>query len=158
MSIQDIVIKIKGRVGEENLCKIRLFLPFGVLGISLLLIILTGFISGRVIERRKNPHQKPPITIELPPLLEPYTSSYAPVVQSVERFEAQATINSTTRKEGTTTMPPNGNTASFVTSKTGKVYYPVTCKSVNRIKPENRVYYESSSELIARGYTLSKTC
>lgn len=153
MSIQDIVIKIKGWIGEGNISKIRLFLPFGILGMSLLLIIFTSFISGRVIERRKSSHEKPPVTIESPPpRLEPYTNSYRATNQPSTPFKTRTVTTAST------TTHSNGNMLPFVASKTGKVYYPATCKSVNRIKPENRVYYESSEELLVRGYTPSKTC
>lgn len=147
MSIQDIIIKIKGRVGEENLCKIRLILPFIILGVTLILLLAVSFIVGRIAERRSFRRPATPVVVELPPYIEPYTSQYGSVDEHRKQSEPAATA-----------LHNTSTTQAFITSKSGKVYYPAACKSINRIKPENRVYYSSSSELIARGYTLSKTC
>ncbi len=46
----------------------------------------------------------------------------------------------------------------FLASKNGKKYYPVGCKSANRIKTENRVFFESQGEAERAGYTPSTTC
>lgn len=46
----------------------------------------------------------------------------------------------------------------FVASKSGSVYYPKSCKSVNRIKPENRVFFESKTEAEGSGLTPAKSC
>ena len=45
----------------------------------------------------------------------------------------------------------------FVASKTGKVYYPLSCKAYNRIKPANRIYFSTETEAKAK-HTLSKSC
>lgn len=46
----------------------------------------------------------------------------------------------------------------FVASKSGSVYYPKGCKSVNRIKPENRVLFETEEEAEAGGLTPAASC
>jgi hypothetical protein len=46
----------------------------------------------------------------------------------------------------------------YIASKSGKKYYPVGCKSANRIKPENRVFFESQEEALRLGLELSSTC
>lgn len=46
----------------------------------------------------------------------------------------------------------------FVASKSGTKYYPKGCKSINRIKPENRIYFESKEEAEGSGLTLASSC
>lgn len=47
---------------------------------------------------------------------------------------------------------------SFVASQTGKTYYPKGCSGINRIKPENRVYFTTADQAQRSGYTLSTAC
>ena len=47
---------------------------------------------------------------------------------------------------------------SVVASKSGKKYYFHWCSGVNRIKKENRVYFETELDAQSRGLTLSSTC
>ncbi len=49
-------------------------------------------------------------------------------------------------------------TGSIIASKTGKKYYFPWCSGVNRIKEENRIFFESEIIAQERGLTLSKTC
>ncbi len=46
----------------------------------------------------------------------------------------------------------------FVASKSGTKYYPKGCKSINRIKPENRVFFESKEEAEGSGLTPAASC
>ena len=46
----------------------------------------------------------------------------------------------------------------FVASKSGTKYYPKGCKGINRIKPENRVYFESKEEAEGSGLTPASSC
>jgi hypothetical protein len=43
-------------------------------------------------------------------------------------------------------------------SKNGSTYYVPGCKSGNRVKLENRVYFESETDAEDQGYTRSKLC
>lgn len=43
-------------------------------------------------------------------------------------------------------------------SKTGKIYYFTSCNSGNRVKVENRIWYNSSEEAEKAGYTLATSC
>ncbi len=43
-------------------------------------------------------------------------------------------------------------------SKSGSTYYTSGCKSGNRVKPENRVYFDSESDAEDQGYSKSKLC
>ncbi len=51
-----------------------------------------------------------------------------------------------------------GTVASFVASKSGKVYHLATCPSVAKIKFENRVVFGSATEAEQRGYHLATDC
>jgi len=163
MSIQDIAIKIKYLVGEENLCKIRLFLPITAYLVSTLLSGVSGFLLGTVHQKRLLTVEKQPIAILLPDPLKPYQEGYAAHTQlntnlNNNRPDISATQKPNRSDTSDSSSDGNSRSGSFVTSKQGRVYYPADCASVNRIKPENRVYYSSSAELINRGYTPSKTC
>jgi hypothetical protein len=57
-----------------------------------------------------------------------------------------------------TVVTPTINTDSFVASKTGKKYYPAGCAGINRIKPENRVYFSSEKDAQEKGYERTATC
>lgn len=47
---------------------------------------------------------------------------------------------------------------SIIASKSGKVYYTADCSGSNRIKDENKVYFQTKEEAQSVGLTLSKTC
>lgn len=47
-------------------------------------------------------------------------------------------------------------TGEYVASKNGKTYYKTTCS--NRIKEENKIYFQSESDAQKSGFTPSKTC
>lgn len=46
----------------------------------------------------------------------------------------------------------------IVASKNGKKYYYSNCKGINRIKPENRIYFETKEQAEAKGLTLASGC
>ncbi len=58
----------------------------------------------------------------------------------------------------TPTEPTPPATGNYVASRNGQKYYPADCKSANRIKPENRVYFATAALAEAAGYTLTVTC
>lgn len=47
---------------------------------------------------------------------------------------------------------------SFVASKNGSRFYPVDCKSSSRIKPENKIYFNTSQDAEKAGYALASGC
>ena len=52
-----------------------------------------------------------------------------------------------------------GETAHFVASKNGTVYYPSSCKAANRIQDNsNKIYFSSSLEAEKAGYAQSSSC
>lgn len=46
----------------------------------------------------------------------------------------------------------------YVASKSGEVYYSVTCKYANRILVENRICFETEEEVVDAGYRLTQKC
>lgn len=46
----------------------------------------------------------------------------------------------------------------YVASKNGKLYYTASCKASNRIKPENRVWFDNESDAKKSGYSRSQSC
>ena len=53
------------------------------------------------------------------------------------------------------TEPFMGN---FVASKNGTKYYPLGCSGIDRIKEENKIYFENETEAVASGRTKASTC
>lgn len=148
MSIQDIIIKIKGWVGEKNLLKIRLFYTIGSLALTLVGLLITSYKIGQQSAASKKADISPTITIEYPP----YVAEATMIKENMARIPQKAPAEAVQQTQ------TNLGTGNYVTAKTGKVYYPKDCSGVNRIKPENRVYFNSKEELHARGFTLAKAC
>lgn len=46
----------------------------------------------------------------------------------------------------------------YLASKSGTRYYPIGCKSANRIKDENKVYFNTLEEAQEGGLTLASGC
>lgn len=57
-------------------------------------------------------------------------------------------------KTGTATA----QTGKYVASKNGTKYYLPSCGSANRIKEENKIYFNTKEEAEAAGFTPSSTC
>jgi len=63
-----------------------------------------------------------------------------------------------------TEMSPSNNkesnldTGKIVASKNGKRYYYPNCGGINRIKLENRIYFETKEQAEAKGLTLASGC
>lgn len=54
--------------------------------------------------------------------------------------------------------PPSTAIKSFVASVNGGKYYPAGCKTANRIKKENIIWFVSEREAREMGYTPSSQC
>lgn len=147
MSIQEIILKIKrGSLQSKNLVR-GLFFPkkgsflavFFEISI-IILVAISSFLLGRLSAISRN-IASPDHDIEI---------IYPPLVPiDIPRYQAsttQSTLSSQTAK------------GAFVASKTGKVYYPIDCKSSNRIHEENRVFFSTEKEAQISGYTRSKMC
>lgn len=46
----------------------------------------------------------------------------------------------------------------YTASVSGTVYYPISCKSVSRIKDENKIFFSTKTEAEAAGYAPAKNC
>ena len=140
MSIQEIVLKIKGWAGDydsERLSSIIKIIIVCLLGLCFGLI---GFFIGKT-QQLQGQAQSSPVAVIYPPL----------PVNTCTTTEQQKTPTGVK-------MPPQQTTSSYVGSKTGKIYYTKDCKGINRIKAENRVYFSTQQEAQSQGRTLSKTC
>lgn len=49
-------------------------------------------------------------------------------------------------------------TGKIVASKNGKRYYYPNCGGINRIKPENRIYFDTNEQAESKGLTLASGC
>ena len=65
-----------------------------------------------------------------------------------------ATITSTEINNST----PDTTSNKYIASKNGTKYYPINCKSADRIKAENRVYFASIEEAELEGLSAATTC
>lgn len=63
--------------------------------------------------------------------------------------------NTVLEQEGTEQAQIGQN---FVASKNGSRFYPVDCKSASRIKPENKIYFNTASDAQNAGFTLASSC
>jgi hypothetical protein len=50
------------------------------------------------------------------------------------------------------------DTGKIVASKNGKRYYYPNCGGINRIKSENRIYFDTKEQAEAKGLTLASGC
>ena len=58
----------------------------------------------------------------------------------------------------TVTKPKNSATGEYVASNRGKMYYPTDCSAGDSLKPENKIYFKTSTEAEAAGYKRSSAC
>jgi hypothetical protein len=57
-----------------------------------------------------------------------------------------------------TTIDTKSQIGKIIASKNGKRYYYESCTGVNRIKPENRIYFDTKEQAEAKGLTLASGC
>jgi len=50
------------------------------------------------------------------------------------------------------------DTAPYVGSKSGTKYHLITCAGAKRIKPENKIYFRTTTEAEAAGYSKAANC
>ncbi len=85
---------------------------------------------------------------------QPYVESYNYYSEGAISNKSKSELNDAGNEPVT-----GGNSArAYVASKNGAKYYPVGCKSADRIKPENRVYFVSAEEAEIEGLEPSTTC
>lgn len=132
MSIHDWADKIKGKTGIDNTTFLYLFLIIGV-GVA-------SFGLGR-LSTDASPKEVKGIEIS-------------------QQASAARTISNTSSRNivSTTNTMELSSGKKYVASKNGKLYYPSTCKGANRIKEENKVWFDNASEAESLGYTWATSC
>lgn len=143
MSIQEIVLKIKSWVGDEAWERLENTLKWVIMAISGLGVAIIGFCIGSLVQINKRTVSEP-IQVIYPP---------QPTI-SCESIGKSPSKNKSSNPQS----PKQTKQGDYVGSKNGKTYYTKDCKGINRIKPENRVYFSTVAEAQAQGYSLSKTC
>jgi hypothetical protein len=131
MSIQETVLKIKG-AGDLS----RVILECVILAVLLIL----SFVFWMFYHKKQT---VPVVTV--------------PIVVT-EPLKLEVPHHPSVTRQARDTSPYKGEAQNFVASKTGKVYYPSSCKASNRIKPKNRVYFATEQLAQAKHLTLSKSC
>lgn len=133
--IKSFLLNIKDKIyNEETGLSIKNDLFIIIL---IFLVGLTSFGLGKIstFERKKIPIS----------ILNKQTSMYASVAESIKTTGGQE--NTKTQEKGI-----------VVASKSGKKYYYPWCSGVDRIKEENKVWFNSIEEAKARGLTPASGC
>lgn len=131
MSIHDFLYKIKRGMTNGN------FMP-----VYLIIIILVGFSSfglGRLSMMDKvytDTIKSTSTILKEEKSISDYSTIKQKQIQSADVFK-------------------NGN---YVASKNGKLYYSTSCKGANRIKEENKVWFDTASDAEKSGYSASTSC
>lgn len=106
----------------------------GIKALSTLLLMINLFIFGYLAGLDKN---RPRIVV----------------------FEAKSTPVSTVSNGGSSTQIESEKPAGeLVASKSGTRIYYIWCSGVNRIKPENRVYFATLDDALKKGYKPASNC
>ena len=79
-------------------------------------------------------------------------------IYSDTKTENKIKNNSQTYNNSDTTSPDTTKKGSYVASQNGTKYYALSCATANRIKEENRVYFDSTTQAENAGYSKSSTC
>ena len=119
----------------ETRLKIKSFVILVLKAFSLVIILGTVFLLGRISVLSSQNQETRPIQVIYPPL----------VKNDIPKYQEM----------GNSSEP---ETWTFAGSKTGKTYYSKGCTGLNRIKPENRVYFITAQDAETAGYHISATC
>lgn len=131
MSIHDTLHKIKRGLWAGNFIFIYLFIIVGV-GFS-------SFLLGRLSISGNNTVKDEGISI-------------------TEVKSSQSFAKSGAKIQSTNSSPIISGEGKYVASKNGKLYYTATCKGANRIKAENRVWFDTAEDAQKQGYTWATSC
>lgn len=112
------------------------------------LLLTAAFVIGRV-SALQGTGDTNPVRVVYPPLVSINVPKYIASGTSV-KLTSPIDMNETSPSEPASWV--------FAGSKSGKIYYPRDCKSLDRVKPENRVYWNSEAKALAAGYLLSSAC
>jgi hypothetical protein len=147
MSIQDIVLKIKSWMGKSYLRYFEQITAIFIITGCVVISAICGYFAGRITYIKKTT-KKEPISIIYPP---------QPTISCDVYSAKKVTVKNLTHTQKTI-LEARSSSGSYAGSKTGKTYYPINCKGINRVKPENRVYFTTQEQARNAGYSLSKTC
>ncbi len=129
MSIRDYTKKIKGNI--EGL-KIGLEIVFSVI---LVLTCLASFGLGRLSVQK------------------PAQNDTVSIIGQVSTYEDYSGS-----KQGGGYQESESSYGVYVASRSGTKYYLPSCSGASRIKEENKIWFNSTSEAESAGFTKSSTC
>lgn len=134
---------------------IRSLYIIGCMVISFGLGIITEY---SILTARNNPiiqlpEQPIPLTMRYKNPQTQNSSDYATAIDLTAQAEA-----SLANSQPSTILQTPTETQNFVASKTGTKYYPAGCGGIDRIKPDNRVYFATEKDAQDKGYTRTDTC
>ena len=97
--------------------------------------------------------QASPVVIQCP------QTAYVPTPDTLAPASSTAAGKTSTKTASNSGVSSNtAASGSFVASKSGKKYYPVTCASASRIKDANKVYFQTAAAAMAAGYGAAANC
>lgn len=140
MSITNFIQKIKGFMDSEE----------GRIIAFILIVILTGvssFLLGRMSNSLKN-KDNTCVNIE--------NSNNNIITQS--EINKSIYNSSLGKASAIDSISASNQIGSYVASKRGKRFYPVSCSAASSIVLKNRVYFNTIEEAIQKGYTASPSC
>ena len=170
MSIQETLLKIKGRGGiRPFLMDIQArFTPWTrriLLGFLGCIFLAAAFLAGQISAFKAISQTPEPVTVQYPPLVSTDIPKYQEGVTSQKKQKKPAKAPKQAKssedapdQEDQTDQSDQDTSLPFAASKTGKTYYPKDCKALNRVKPENRIFFLTSAAATEAGYHLSKSC
>ncbi len=133
----------------------------------ILLLMVSSFLLGKLSEQTDEIQETQALEIYLPNG-ELLTQTSAQAAQSqLSAYILGGAIAAVVPENGPdiserlteTTLPSDlVEKADIFASKSGSTYYTPGCASGNRVKVENRVYFDSESDAEDQGYTKSKLC
>lgn len=139
-------------------------------GLLLILLMTTSFLFGRLSMDNTDKNKKEQassIQVYLPSG-ELYTKENADTLSPLSAYvlgtlENTQNIVEPTAKERISQISAASesetlNSGMVYGSKSGKLYYTIGCTAGNRIKPENRVFFDDELAAQEEGYTKSKQC
>jgi len=131
-------------------------LPEGVLTVAIVLLASSAsFGLGMLTERSMGP-QDSGVKIEALQAGEalPAAAAIAPLPKTTKSSTSKASTPKKVLPTGTATA----ETGKYVASRSGEKYYLPTCGTVNRIKEENKIYFNTKEEAEAAGFEPSTAC
>jgi hypothetical protein len=112
--------------------------------LTILVVILVGLASFELGRLSKHPSSG--INVE-------YQASALATEAEAAVINTQSTVSNTV-----TTSSKKPSNEGYFASKRGKKYYPSDCSAGKTIKMENRIYFATEADAVARGFEKSTSC